>query len=551
MLPRPDIFRSPRRSFGPIVALTMSLLLLGLASLPVLAQGRRQSRSQPGPQAVHEAVHSWRLGHEAEILAEYREFLRLPDVASDEVNIRHNAEHILAMLDRRGIAGRLLETPGAPPAVYARVDAAGAERTIVFYAHYDGQPVDHSRWHSDPWEPVLRDGSLAEGARDVPFPDPATAAASGARPVPLDPEWRIYARAASDDKAPIMALLSAWDALAAAGLERSVNVVFFFEGEEEAGSPHVRTTLEHYRDLLAADAWLFCDGPVNQSRRAEVNFGVRGIVGVQMTVYGPARALHSGHYGNWAPHPTVELIHLLASMRDEEGTVLVGGFYDTVRPVTDTERAAIARIPPVEEQLITELALGRTEGGGARLPERIMAPAMNVSGFAAGGVGAEAKNAIPSEARAYVDFRLVPELVPERVRELVEAHVRGMGFEIVHAEPSLEERRAQRKIIRLDWGEGYPAVRTSMELPVSRALIATAREVAPDLLTVPTHGGSLPMYVFQDVLGVPLITLPIVNHDNNQHGPDENLRLQNLWDGIAMFGQVLARLGDNWEREIP
>jgi len=335
--------------------------------------------------------------------------------------------------------------------------------------------------------------------------------------------------------------------LASNGIGRSINVVFFFEGEEEAGSPHVRTTLETYRDLLAADAWIFCDGPVNQSRRQEVAFGVRGIVGVQMTVYGPARALHSGHYGNWAPHPSVELIHLLASMRDEEGTVLVDGFYDPVRPITATERAAIAQLPPVEEQLAEELALGRTEGRGERLPVRIMSPAMNISGLSAGGVGEDSQNAIPSEARAYVDFRLVPDLVPARVRELVEAHVRKMDFHILHDEPALAERRAHAKVIRLDWDEGYPAVRTSMDLPVSRALIASAREAAPDLLTVPTHGGSLPMHTFHDVLGVPLITLPIVNHDNNQHGPDENLRLQNLWDGIAMFGQILARLGHTWE----
>ncbi len=518
-------------------------IVMALTVLPVGIRGTvAQQAPAPEPESVLAQVRAYRLTHEASILREFFEFLTLPNVSADREAIRKNADLLLTLLRRRGIEARLLEVEGSPPVVFGELNVPGAERTVVFYAHYDGQPVDPAQWSSDPWKPVLRSRSMEAGGEEIPFPEP------GRFSEPIDPEARIYARSASDDKAPIIALLTALDALHAAGIQPSVNLKFFFEGEEEAGSPHIRTMLETHADLLEADVWFFCDGPVHQSRRQEVNFGVRGIVGVQMTVYGPLHHLHSGHYGNWAPHPTVMLVHLLAGMRDTEGKVLVEGFYDDVRPITPLEHAAIAAIPEVEELLKHELGLARTEGGGARLPERIMLPGMNFSGFQAGGVGAQSKNAIPTEASAYIDFRLVPDLTPQRVRRLVEAHIRREGFHIVGAEPGLETRLTHERIIRLQWGRGYPAVRTSMELPVSRAVVQVAREVSGDLLVeVPTHGGSLPMYVFEEVLGRTLITLPIVNHDNNQHGANENLRLQNLWDGIEMFGQIMARLGYVWE----
>lgn len=515
---------------------SLFIVLLLYWPAPVIAQ-----QQVPDPQRVLEEVRTYRTANEVTILEEFCELLSLSNVSADRLAIGKNADFILGMLRKRGIDSRLLEIEGAPPYVYGEVRAAEAVKTVIFYAHYDGQPVDASRWASDPWKPVLRNGILEEGGKEIPFPRRGGTAES------LDPESRLYARSASDDKAPIIALLTAFDALRKAGIEPSVNVKFFFEGEEEAGSNHIRTALQTYRDQLDSDVWIFCDGPVHQSRRQEVAFGVRGIVGLQMTVFGPLRPLHSGHYGNWAPHPTVMLVHLLAGMRDTDGDVLIEGFYEDVRPVTELEKKAIAAVPQVEDLLRDELGLGRVEGGGARLPERIMLPAMNFSGFQAGGIGDQSKNAIPTEAGAYIDFRLVPDLTPQQVRDLVEAHIRKAGYHIVRDVPDRATRLAHERIIRLSWGEGYPAVRTSMELPVSRALIEVAREVAGEsLLEVPTHGGSLPMYIFEEVLGKPLITLPIVNHDNNQHGANENLRLQNLWDGIEVFGQVMARLGVLW-----
>lgn len=485
--------------------------------------------------AVRDKVRAWRTAHEREIVRELSDLLALPNVAGNLDDIRRNADHLLTMLRRRGFESRLLEGgEGSRPAVYGELRTPGARRTVVFYAHYDGQPVDPSKWRSDPWKPVLRTGPLKEGVTEVDL-----ASVQGR----LDGEWRIFARSASDDKGPIVALLAGLDALRAAGIRPSVNIKLFLEGEEEAGSLHLTDILRRHAGLLAADAWILCDGPVHQTRRMQVYFGARGVTGVEMTVYGPLRPLHSGHYGNWAPNPAVALAHLIAGLRDPEGRILIPGFSDDVRPITEEERQAIAKLPAVEPELQEELGLGRTEGGGARLQERVMLPALNLRGLAAGAVGETAANAIPTEARASIDFRLVPDQTPERVRAKVEEHLRRQGWHLVSATPDLETRRAHPRIVRLDWTLGYPPARTDMSLPVSRAVVEAVGEAAGGpVLEMPILGGSLPMYLFTETVKVPLIGVPIVNHDNNQHGVDENLRLQNLWDGIEVYAALMARL---------
>jgi acetylornithine deacetylase/succinyl-diaminopimelate desuccinylase-like protein len=513
--------------------------LLRPSGLAILATGLA-TPAQPSPvppESLRTRVADHVRARQVELLQEYVAFLALPNLASDASGIRRNAEHIVQMLERRGVASRLLDGEGGPPVVYGELDV-GARKTVALYAHYDGQPVEADRWASPPWTPVLRDGPLRAGARQIPL------APLGA---PLEGEWRIFARSASDDKAPILAIAAALDALVALRVRPSVNLKLFFEGEEEMGSPHLAQVLKRQHELLRADAWLLCDGPVHQSRSMQILFGVRGVTDVEITVYGPSRAVHSGHYGNWAPNPALTLAHLVAGLRDRDGRITIPGFYDDVRPITGSERAALAAVPDVDEALRGELALAATEASGARLVERIMLPALNVRGLRSGAVGASAQNAIPTEARASIDFRLVPDQTPERVRERVEAHLRAQGFQVVHTEPTLAERRASPDLVRLEWGGGYPAARTSLELPFSRRLVAVVGDGSPTpVIALPSLGGSVPMHLFVETFSVPVVGLPIVNHDNSQHAPDENLRLQNLWDGIATFGAVLAGLGEDW-----
>ena len=516
----------------------MRILLLPLLVLTGLSAPLPTLRAQTATQ-IRQQIRQYREAHEAAILRELRELLAIPNVASDGLNIRRNADLLVRMLTRRGIQARLLEHESAPPAVYGELKSPGATRTVVLYAHYDGQPVDSSRWASPPWSPLLRSRALQHGGSEMPFPD------SGQR---IDSEARIYARSASDDKSPIVAMMAALDALRAVGIPLSVNLKFFFEGEEEAGSDHLRDVLRQHAQLLRADAWFFLDGPVHQSRRQQIVFGVRGVMGLNLTVYGPTRPLHSGHYGNWAPNPNVLLAHLITSLRDPDGRILIPGFYDDVRQPSAAERAAFGTVPLIDAQLRRELGLARTEADNAALMERLMLPALNVGGLSGGLTGAGGANLIGTEASAYIDFRLVPNQAPARVREQVTTHLTGLGWHIVTAPPDSLTRVTHPRIVRLDWGEsGYPANRTSLDLPVSRALMETAQEaIGQPVIQVPILGGSLPLYHFREVLGVPLITVPIVNHDNNQHGENENLRIQNLWDGIELIGGIMARLGIVW-----
>ena len=497
----------------------LSALLTASAGLP----------KDTDPQALVAKVRNYRMQNELRILHELFELLAIPNVASNQTDIRRNAEHLRALLEKRGVRTQLLRAERGSPAVYGEKRVPGATRTVVFYMHYDGQPVNPENWLSPPWRPIVRDTA----GQAIELEQLQT---------PVHPEWRVYARSASDDKSPIVAVLTALDALEAAGIPLSINLKFFLEGEEEAGSPNLGAILNKYADLLEADAWIFCDGPVHQTRRKKVSFGARGITGVRLTVYGPIRPLHSGHYGNWAPNPIALLVHLLASMRDPDGQILIDGIYDAVRPLTESEKRALAEAPDIDALLRRELGLAWSEGSG-RLEERLMLPALNFRNIAAG--GAAARNAIQTEATAVLGFRLVPDLTPELVRQLTEAHIRKQGFHIVYDPPDLETRRSKQKIVKLQWGKGYPPFRTSMDLPIAQAVVRIVEEAAGEpIVKLPTSGGSLPLYIFDQTLHVPLIMVPMVNHDNNQHAENENLRIRNLWDGIEIYASLLARLGE-------
>ncbi len=489
-------------------------------------------------QSTRDKIRAYREQHEVAIVAELTGLLALRNVASNLEDIRINARALVAMMTKRGIATRILEVDGAPPAVYGELITPGATKTVVFYAHYDGQPVDSAKWASPAWTPRLRSGPQSPGVTELPLTP-----TSGR----FDPEARIFARSASDDKSPIVAMLTALDALRANQIAPSVNLKFFLEGEEEAGSLNLRRILTTYRELLTADFWIFGDGPVHQSGAAQVVFGVRGVIGADLTIYGPIRPLHSGHYGNWAPNPNAMMVALLASLRDTESRITIPGFYDDVSPVTEADRQAFRSMPAVEAQLVQELQLGRTEGAPSSLPEQLALPALNISGLAGGRAAGGGANVIVPQTDAYLDFRLVPRQTPDRVKTIVEEHIQRQGFHIVRATPDSVTRRTYPKVIQVTWSGGYGAAKTSLDSPGARALLAAADRAADHpLIRVPALGGSLPLFDFVDLLGAPFAILPIVNHDNNQHGENENLRLSNLWAGIELYGGVVAEMGRQW-----
>src|SRR4029077_9310976 len=397
-----------------------------------------------------------------------------------------------------------------------------AKRTVIFYAHYDGQPVDPAAWtDGKPFEPVLRSDAIEAGGKPIPPPDK--------HPGAYNDNWRIYARSASDDKSPIVAWLAAIDALRVARIPLGVNLKVIFEGEEEAGSTNLQRTLDLHKNLLGGDLLITADGPVHQSGRPLVFFGNRGDIGLDITVYGPIRALHSGHYGNWAPNPAMELSRLLASMRDANGRVLIDGYYDDMTPLSELEKKTLSEMPVNDADLEKELGIAKPEGAGKKLVELLQEPSLNVRGISSAYVGEKAQNVVPDKAEASIDARLVKGEDPHKKFEQIAAFIKKQGYFVIDHEPSMEERRAHALIAKVVDQGGYRASRTAMDLPVSKALVKVVQDATGgDTVIAPTLGGSVPMYIFED-LGLPWIGVPIVNYDNHQHSSDENLRLGHLW----------------------
>lgn len=506
-------------------SLSGKLLLLAYISASVVGQG-----------AETRSIREYRQANEHRLLSEFVQLLSLPNGASDTQNIRKNADYLVAEMQKRGLKPRLLEANDkkVPPVVYGEWMTPGVTKTIIFYAHYDGQPTDPAAWTgSEPWVPVLRDAPLERQGKTIPFPK------AGER---IDPEWRLYGRSTSDDKAGVFAILTAFDALIAKGIKPTVNIKFFFEGEEEAGSPNLREILTRHKDLLKADAFIVCDGPVHQSGRKQVVFGVRGDVNVDLTVYGANRPLHSGHYGNWSPNPAMTLARLLASMKDDKGNIVIKGWADDVDPLGTVERQAIKDAPQYDEEIKRQLGIAYTEGGGKSLLDLINQPSLNINGFKSGDVGHLARNVIPASAGAVLDLRLVKGNDHARQVEKLRRHIESQGFFVTSSEPTAAERLKHSFIAKLTARSGgYNAQRTRMDLPISLVVIDAVQATSADpIVRMPTLGGSLPLSIVVEALNQPTITVPIANYDNNQHAENENIRIQNLWDGIEIFASLMT-----------
>jgi acetylornithine deacetylase/succinyl-diaminopimelate desuccinylase-like protein len=492
-------------------------LLLGLiAASPALAQN------------PVEAVRQYVDRNGAAIVAELRELVAIPNVASDRVNIRRNADALVAMLQKRGVTTRILET-GGPPIVYGEIGNASLP-TILFYCHYDGQPVDPAKWQQPgPWTPVLRTGAIEKGGRVIEqWPQPGAT---------VDPEWRVYARSASDDKAPIIALMAMLDAWKANGLPLRNRIKFLFEGDEEAGSAYLADIARQHRDLLKSDLVVMADGPIHPSNRPTADFGLRGNVGVTLTMYGPISPLHSGHYGNWAPNPAMRLAQLLTTMKGPNGEVLVAGWEDDVIAPGPEERAAWARYPHDDEQRRLQLQLGSLDGGGATRMELIARPSLNVRGLQSLFTGAQARTLIPDVAVAELDLRLVAGNDPARQVQKLVRHIERQGYAVVQSVPDSATRVRTPRLVQVKSAEGYPAGRTPLSNTAARALISALSGAGlGEPVISPTMGGSGPAYVFTDILRAPFVALPTVNHDNNQHAENENVRIGNLFRAA----QILA-----------
>jgi acetylornithine deacetylase/succinyl-diaminopimelate desuccinylase-like protein len=433
-----------------------------------------------------------------EFLDRLIDYLRHPSISAHGLGMGEVSGILVAWLDRLGFEAGLVATPGWPMVMAARRDAPGAP-TVLLYGHYDVQPPEPlEAWTRPPFEPSLRNG-------------------------------RLYARGAGDNKGQHFAQILALEATLACRARLPCNVIVLLEGEEEVGSPHMADFVRTHRDRLNADLVITADGPVHESGRSCILFGVRGIVSFELRARGANRDLHSGNWGGIAPNPLWTLIHLLASMKDAGGRITIDGFYDNVRPLTDLEQAALETLPIDVESVRRELGLNRLDAPAGRAYfDRLAAwPTLTINGLHGGYGGPGTKTVLPAEAIAKCDIRLVEAQSVDEIFERVEAHVKRVAPEV--------------EFIRQ---AGMEPSKTPLDSPFAepiRRALHQAQGAEP--LLIPAMGGSLPDYVFTRILGVPSFVVPYANADEANHAPDENLEVERFFMGIKTGAALLAHLG--------
>ncbi|MFP3891666.1 M20/M25/M40 family metallo-hydrolase [uncultured Ralstonia sp.] len=470
---------------------------------------------------------------------EWVDLLALPNDATVPADIQKNASWLVNAFTRHGFAARELAN-GNKPMVYAEYSAPAASggtprKTVLFYMHFDGQSVTPSQWaQRSPWEATLKSRAADGKWQTLPI-DKLYAG-------PVDPEWRLFARSSSDDKAPIVMFLAAFDALRAAGVEPAVNIKVILDSEEEKGSPSLGKVIGDNLALLRNDGMVIFDGPMHQSNRPTLIFGNRGVLAVQLKVFGASQGLHSGHYGNYAANPAQRLASLLATMKDDEGRVTIPGYYTPVK-LDDQARRIMAAVPDDEAALRKRLGIAKAERVGANYQEAMQYPSLNIRGIASGDVGEKARTIVPEVAIADIDIRTVPETSPEYLFGLLKQHVEKQGYHLVSGEPTAEERARYPKLAALTAGEvsaSSSAARTDLNAPVSRWLQHAMQDTYGEApVQIRMMGGTVPTGAAVQALRAPFVIVPLVNADNNQHSYDENMRLGNYRDGIRTVMGIL------------
>jgi len=465
--------------------------------------------------------------HQAAIVREFMELVAIPNVRTDLPNIKRNADQLRQMLERRGMKPEVWDTPSTPM-VYGERLVTGATRTLLFYLHYDGQPVDKTRWmQPDPFQPVLRAGSLEEGAEEIrdvsghsTFPD----------------NWRIYARAAGDDKGPIQAFVSAMDAI---GDRPTHNIKVILDGEEEGGGPALDDVIKNHAEKLRSDVLILVDGPQHPSGKPTMYYGARGGVGLDVTVYTAKGAMHSGNYGNWLPDANVRLAQLIASMVDPTGKVAIEGFYDDVLPFPEAAVKMMQAVPDDTAAMRRLYGLGSTDGAASSLQEGLNLPSFSVHMMKGGELG----GVIAASATAEIALRLVKENSPRTMVDRVLAHIRKQGYFVVDKEPDTAMLTAHPRIAKVvTRAAGIGAWRTDPDVPEARFVTDALRSrYGEGVVRIRTLGGSIPADRFIDAFHVPTVGISLANFDDNQHTDNENLLLGNLWNGIVTLAAIMTK----------
>jgi acetylornithine deacetylase/succinyl-diaminopimelate desuccinylase-like protein len=497
-----------------------AITALILAALPVFAQNTTSSD-----------VKTYVRTHDAAIFREFNGLLAIPNVHGDIPNLKKNAEYLRDMLTRRGMNPEIWqETPAVAPTVFAEKLVPGAKRTILFYIHFDAQPVDRARWKQpDPFTPVLRDSSIEDGGKIL-----ADTGSLGEFP----PNWRIYARGAGDDKGPIEAFVSALDAIGGAPAN---NIKLILDGEEEGGGAGLPAALRVHHDRLQSDVMVFLDGPQHISGRPTIYYGARGGASLEVTVYTAKGGMHSGNYGNWMPDANVRLAQLLSSMVDSTGKVVIDGFYSDVLPLPADAVKMIDAVPEDTAAMQKLYGVGSTDGAARSLQEGLNLRSFSVHMMEGGELG----GVIPASATAEIAMRLVKENSPRSMQDRVIEHIRKQGYFITDKDPDVATLASHPRIAKVRFVMGTAdragsAWRTDPQDPQAVFVTEALRAALGDrLVRIRTLGATLPTVQFIDALHVPVVGVAIANSDDNQHTDDENLRLGNLWDGIETLAAIM------------
>ena len=462
----------------------------------------------------------------------FKEMLSIPNDGHFEDHVEMNVVWCESTFRQRGFSTTRLTTEG-PPLLLAEKPCSNPDaRTVLMYLQIDGQPVDPAHWfQEDPYQPVLK-AQAEDGGWDEISWDRLKGE--------IDPEWRIFARSTSDAKGPVSMFLAAMDAMQDHNVQSNFHIKVIMDFEEELGSPHLPGAVTRYKDDLAADMLVIFDGPRHITNQPTLTFGARGISTITLTVFGPNFPQHSGHYGNYAPNPAVRLAQLIAGMKDADGRVTIPGYYDGIS--IDKKTLAILRdVPDDERDIRLKIGIGEPDKVAPSYQEALQYPSLNVRGMHAGWVGDEVRTIIPSSAVAEIDIRLVKESDPDRLIGLVRKHIEDQGYLILDRAPTAQERHLHSRICSFESNTSYLAFRTDYDSDVGIWLDkALTKAFGKPPIKQRTSGGSIPISPFVNTLGIPAVTVPTVNRDNNQHSPNENIRLGNYIDGIKTLYAILT-----------
>lgn len=501
----------------------MRLLLLILFALQLISC--KTSYAQLSDQHITSAA--------IQSVDQYRELLAIPNDAINKDDIEKNITWCTAALEERNFKTEVLST-ATVPSLYAQSNEWDAALpTVLFYFHLDGQSVDPQYWYQDdPYQAVLKKRVEGEGWVDLDWSELSVDT--------YDPDWYIFARSASDSKNNFSTLLAALDLIKGEGGKLPYNLKMILDFEEERSSPSLRKTVVTYKEKLAADMLVIYDGPRHISNRPTLSFGARGIATLTLTTYGPVFAQHSGHYGNYAPNPALKMSKLLASMKDDEGRVTIPGYYDGIS-IDAATQAILNEVPDDERVIQAKLGIATTDKVSDTYQKALQYPSLNIRGLASGWVGQDARTIVPATATAEIDLRLVKESDPYRLIDLITKHIEGEGYFITDEKPTQRERLTHPHICRLESKVAYNAFRTDFDSNIGKWLThAMERAFGETPIRHRTSGGSIPISPFVETLGVPAVSVPMANRDNNQHSPNENVRLGNYIDGVKTMYYIMT-----------